>query len=343
MMVNSDIRKIDLHTHILPRDLPDFSKKFGYDGFVRLEHHRPCGARMMIGDQCFREITSNCWDEELRLKECDESQVQVQVLSTIPVLFSYWAKPRDGLALSQYLNDHLASVVAKHPKRFVALGTLPLQDPDLAARELERVVNDLGFPGVEIGSHVNGWNLDEPALFPVFEHAARLGACVFVHPWDMMAKDRMERYFLRWLVGMPAETTLAICSLILGGVLERLPKLRVCFAHGGGALPGTLGRIEHGFHARPDLCTVATKTSPAAQLRRIFVDSLTHDADVLRLLLKQFGAERIALGSDYPFPLGERTPGELIASMPDLTKPVKQRLYYQTALEFLNLKEEHFD
>src|SRR5438477_8047731 len=253
-------------------------------------------------------------------------------------MFSYWAKPKHTLDLARLLNDHLAEAAARHPRRFVALGTLPMQAPDLAIRELERCVQELGFPGVEIGSHVNGWNLDQPELFPVFEAAERLGAAVFVHPWDMLGRERMQRYWLPWLVGMPAETSLAICSVLFGGVLERLPRLRICFAHGGGAFPGTFGRIEHGFRCRPDLCAVANDKSPASYLGKFYVDSLVHDAPALRLLLERVGPERIALGSDYPFPLGEAEPGKLIESLPDLPDKVKRRLLAGTALEFLGLK-----
>src|SRR6185369_4047630 len=128
---------------------------------------------------------ANCWDAKVRLKECDSSGVSVQVLSTVPIMFSYWAKPQDGLDLARYLNDHLAEVVAASPKRFIGLGTLPLQAPDLAIKELERLVKDLGLAGIQIGSHVNEWNLNDPNLFPVFEAAADLGAAIFVHPWDM--------------------------------------------------------------------------------------------------------------------------------------------------------------
>ena len=252
-------------------------------------------------------------------------------------MFSYWAKPHDTHDLARLLNDHIAEVVGNHPGRFHGLGTLPMQAPDLAVRELERCMKELGLRGVEIGSHVNDWNLDQPELFPVFEAAERLGAAVFVHPWDMLGKERMQDYWLPWLVGMPAETALAICSLIFGGVLDRLPRLRVCFAHGGGAFPGIFGRIEHGFHARPDLCAVRTKTSPRTHLPRLYLDSLVHDPDALRNLIRLVGHERIALGSDYPFPLGEPEPGKLIESMSDLTAAVKERMLAGTAQEFLGL------
>jgi len=257
-------------------------------------------------------------------------------------MFSYWARPADALDLSKLLNDHIAGIVADHPRRFVGLGTLPMQDPDLAIGELRRCVEELHLAGVEIGTHVNDWNLSEPAVFAVFEAAADLGAAVFVHPWDMMGKDRMGKYWLPWLVGMPAETSLAICSVIFGGVLERLPKLRIAFAHGGGSFPATIGRIEHGFRVRPDLCAVDNDKNPRSYLGRFYLDSLVHDADVLRYLIELIGAERIALGSDYPFPLGEAEPGRLIESMADLSTATRDRLLAGTALEFLGLGPKGF-
>lgn len=326
---------IDLHTHILPQSWPDLASRYGYGGWVALDHHAPCRARMVMDGTVFREISDNCWSAERRLEECDRDGVHVQVLSTVPVMFAYWAKAGHALDLARMLNDHIAEVVAAHPRRFIGLGTIPLQAPDLAIREMERCTTELGFSGVQIGTHVGDRNLDHPALFPVFEAAERLGAAVFVHPWDMLSPERMSKYWLPWLAGMPTETTLAICSVIFGGVLERLPRLRICFAHGGGSFAGTFGRIEHGFHARPDLVAVDNPHPPSAYLDRFYVDSLTHDADALRLLLRLHGSGRVALGSDYPFPLGEERPGSLIASMTDLEDAVRERLLHGTALEFL--------
>jgi len=344
--------KIDLHTHILPREWSDLDAKYGYAGFVRLEHHQPCCARMMIGDRVFREITDNVWEPSRRLEEMDRANVSMQVLSTVPVMFSYWAKPVDALDLSRRLNDHIAEVVRANPARFTGLATIPLQDPDLAARELERCVRELGLRGAQIGTHVDAnqhfgridtLNLDNAALQPVWSAAEQLDAAIFVHPWDMVGKERMPRYWLPWLVGMPAETSLAICSMIFGGVFARFPQLRVAFAHGGGAFPFTVGRIEHAFHVRPDLVAIDNETNPRSYLAQgetpalFYVDSLVHDVDALQLLIKLFGAQRVALGSDYPFPLGEAQAGALIESMSDLSDNEKAQLFSETAREFLGL------
>lgn len=328
--------KIDIHTHVLPGALPDLGP-----GFVRIEPEAPGRARMTIDGKLFRRIESNCWDAGVRIAECDRDGVDVQVLSAIPVMFSYWAEPSRGLELARRLNDHVAGVQEARPERFVGLGTVPMQDSGLAIGELTRCMRELGLAGVEIGSNVNGANLDSPELFPFFEAAQELGAAVFVHPWEMVGRERMSRYWLPWLVGMPAETSLAICSLIFGGVLERLPNLRIAFAHGGGAFPGTFGRIAHGFEARPDLVAADNAVPPAEYLRRIYVDSLVHDPLALRYLVDRMGAERIALGSDYPFPLGEAHPGELIAAS-GFSDATRARLLHGTALEWLGLPGERF-
>lgn len=338
------MKSIDIHTHVLPPELPRWGERFSTRGFLRLERIDACRARLVRDDGSdFRIVESNCWDPGVRLRDCDAAEVGVQVLSTVPVLFSYGAQPAHGHDVARFLNDHLAGLCRDHPRRFVGLGTLPLQDPELAVRELTRCVRELGLAGAQIGSHVNRWNLSDPALFPVFQCAAGLGAAIFVHPWDMMGEERMPKYWLPWLVGMPAEVSLAICSLMFGGVLERLPALRVAFAHGGGAFPGTLGRIEHGYRVRPDLVAVDNPgRPPSAYLHRIYVDALVHDARALRLVLDTFGPARVALGSDYPFPLGEERPGALLASL-GLDAQTLARVRRGTALEWLGRAAGDYD
>lgn len=294
--------------------MPNWVQKFGYGEFIHLEH-RNCKACMMKGDKLFREVEENCFDVSLRKKEMDETDVSVQVLSTIPVLFNYWAKSKDGLETSRFFNDHMAESVAKNPDRFIAIGTVPMQDIDLAIKEMERCISELKMPGLEIGSNINGINLSDPQFFPFYKRAEELGCSLFVHPWEMMGEGQMQKYWLPWLVGMPAETSRAICSMIFGGVFEKFPKLKVAFAHGGGSFPATIGRIEHGFNVRPDLVALDNAINPSHYIGQFWIDSLVHDEKAMRFIVDVMGEDKICLGSDYPFPLGEHHPGKLIESM----------------------------
>lgn len=329
--------KIDIHTHIMPEHMPNWTQKFGYGEFIHLEH-RNCEACMMKGDKLFRVVEENCFKEEARLKEMDETTVTVQVLSTIPVLFNYWAKPQDGAETSRFFNDHIAETTAKDPDRFIGLGTVPLQDIDLAIKEMERCVKDLNMPGLEIGTNINGRNLSEKEFFPFYKAAEELGCALFIHPWEMMGEQEMPKYWLPWLVGMPAELSRAICSLIFGGVFETFPELRVAFAHGGGSFPFTIGRIEHGFDVRPDLVAIDNTINPRKYIGKFWVDSLVHDKKTMEYLIEIMGEDKICLGSDYPFPLGELHPGKLIEKM-KLSKKAAKKLLYKNALDWLRLKE----
>jgi aminocarboxymuconate-semialdehyde decarboxylase len=332
--------KIDMHSHIIPKNLPNWTEKFGYGKFIYLNHNEDRSADMMQGGQFFRRIKENCWDEDLRLSEYKQFQTQTQVVCTIPVLFSYWAEPKHGLELSEYLNDHIAELVAKYPKNYIGLATIPMQDTELAIKELERA-KAIGHVGIQIGSNINDENLSEERFFPIFEACERLGMAVMIHPWQMMGFDSMKKYWLPWLVGMPAETSRAACSMIFGGVLERLPNLRVCFSHAGGSFLPTLGRIEHGFNCRPDLVAIDNEVNPRDYVGKFWVDCITHDIDALKYILKMQGSKRVCLGSDYPFPLGDLEIGKFIEES-DLSAQDKENIFSNSTLEWLNLDKSLF-
>lgn len=326
---------IDTHTHIIPEHLPDFSKKFGYGDFITLHHHEPGKAWMMQGEKRFREIVANCWDAELRLQEMKAHQADLQVICTIPVMFSYWADANDCLVVSRFLNDDIAATVNKHPGKFVGLATVPMQDTGIAIKELERCMKN-GFRGVQIGSNVNDLNLNEIQFDEFFAACESLGAAILVHPWQMMGQDKMTKYWLPWLVGMPAEISRAVCSMIFGGVFERYKNLKVCFAHGGGSFLPTISRIEHGWDCRPDLVAIDNPVNPKNYLGKFWVDSHVCDHKMLQYVIDMVGADKVMQGSDYPFPLGEAVPGELVRTAP-ISEPEREKILGLSAKNWLGI------
>jgi len=332
--------KIDMHSHIIPKKMPNWTDKFGYGKFIHLEHNLDNSANMIQGGNFFRRIEENSWNEKQRITEYEKFNTQVQVVCTIPVLFSYWAKPKDCLELSEFLNDHIAALIQKYPKNYIGLATIPMQDSERAIKELERA-KSIGLVGIQIGSNINDENLSEEKFFPIFEACERLGMAVLIHPWQMMGFGSMEKYWLPWLVGMPAETSRAACSMIFGGVLERLPNLRICFSHAGGSFLPTIGRIEHGFNSRPDLVAIDNPINPRDYLGKFWVDCITHDIEALKYILKLQGSKRVCLGSDYPFPLGDLEIGKFITES-NLDKEVITDIFSNSTLEWLNLDAKLF-
>jgi aminocarboxymuconate-semialdehyde decarboxylase len=333
--------KIDMHTHILPAKLPRFAEKFGYGDFIYLKAREDGAADMIKGDQFFRTIQPNCWDEKIRIEEYATHQTQVQVVCTIPVMFSYWAKGKDCLELSRFLNDHIAQLAKDNPKHYIGLGTVPMQDTELAIKELHRIKEELNMPGIQIGSNINDLNLSEEQFFPIFKACEELGLAIMVHPWNMMGMANMTKYWLPWLVGMPGETSRAMCSMIFSGLFDKLPNLRVCFSHAGGSFFGTIGRIEHGFNCRPDLVAIDNPNNPRNYIGKFWVDSITHDPKALDFILSYQGSKKVCLGSDYPFPLGDLEIGKYITEM-GLPNETVEDIFCNSTLEWLNLDKAQF-
>ncbi len=334
--------KIDAHAHIMPFHWPSLKDKFGYGGWIYMDIQTDGSSNMMRDDGTFfRNIKSNCWDPEEIIKDMNVHHVNAMVLSTVPVLFNYWAKPKDTFNWTTFLNEHIASVQNKYPSRFICLGSVPMQDVSIAIEGLKQCKH-LGLPGVEIGTHIGDKNLDNVSFHPFWKCCEELDLAVFVHPWDMMGQEKMPNYFLPWLVGMPAETSLAICSMLFGGVFDNFPKLRVMFAHGGGSFPFTLGRISHGWHCRPDLCNVNKIKDPKEYIGKFWIDGITHNEDALRFLINLIGADKIMYGTDYPFPLGDLKHGKFIEEMQDISFETKEQLFSKSVLKWLKLPKERF-
>ncbi|NQU70152.1 MAG: amidohydrolase family protein [Rhodospirillales bacterium] len=306
--------KIDLHTHFLPPKWDDWANEHGGARWPRLEHLDSCSANMIVNDKVFRRVTDQCWLPERRIEDMDSTGVDIQVISPVPIMLSYWAEPLACQTFARMQNEYCADIVSRHPKRFMGMATVPLQDPALAITELRHAVEQLGLRAVEIGTFPGGRDFDSPELFPFFEACVDLGVSVFVHPADaVIGKERMGDYYLPNILGNPLETALAITRFIFGGVAERLPALKICFAHGGGAFAFVLGRVHHGWNLRAEPKEFAIRP-PVEYARQLYFDSITHGTDNLRFLIDKFGPDRVVLGSDYPFALGELDPVAFVDS-----------------------------
>ena len=327
---------IDIHNHFFPREWPDLAKRHGTPNWPWIKHTEAGKAEIMVGDRFFRQIYSACWDPEVRLEEMDRDGVDMQVLSATPVLFAYERPAEHALDCAQLFNDAALELCAQGKGRLKSLCQVPLQDIDASCKELSRCVR-AGHLGVQIGNHVGEKNLDDPGIVTFLHHCADEGAAVLVHPWDMLAPQRMPKYMMPWTVGMPAETQLGIVAMILGGAFDKLPtKLRICFAHGGGSFAFLLGRLENAWQHHPVAHGVC-ELSPSQYLNRFSVDSAVFEERALQFLVGTMGAERVMLGSDYPFPLGEHRVGSLIRSS-HLTPEGKALLLGGNAVQFLGLK-----
>lgn len=332
---------IDIHNHFFPRTWPDLGARYGTPYWPWIKHTEPGKAEIMVGDRFFRHIYSACWDPEVRLSEMDRDGIDMQVISATPVLFAYDRPAEHALDCARLFNDAALELCAQGKGRLKSLCQVPLQDVDAACKELSRCMR-AGHLGVQIGNHVGEKNLDDSGVVTFLHHCADEGAAVLVHPWDMLGQERMPKYMMPWTVGMPAETQLGIVAMILGGVFDKLPtKLRICFAHGGGSFAFLLGRLENAWHHHPVAHGVC-ELPPSRYSNRFYVDSAVFDARALQFLVSTMGADRVMLGSDYPFPLGEHNIGSLIRSS-QLAPQAKVRLLGENAKEFLGLEHEKAD
>lgn len=327
---------IDIHTHFLPETWPNLEKRFGTPDWPWLKHVAPGKAMVMVGEQEYRPVYDACWNADVRLQEMDKHGVDIQVMSATPLLFSYLRPAEQALDCAKIFNDIALEICAADSKRLKALCQVPLQDIDASCAEVSRAMRN-GHLGVQIGNHVGLKNLDDEGIITFLQHCASEGAAVLVHPWDMLGRERMPRYMLQWLVAMPAETQLSILTLVLSGAFERLPTdLRLCFAHGGGAFAFLLGRVDNAWKNR-DIVRVDCPNLPSSYVDRFSVDSAVFSAESLDLLVKVMGEDRVMLGSDSPFPLGEQKVGSLIRQQPGFSNLRKAKLLGQNASEFLAL------
>jgi aminocarboxymuconate-semialdehyde decarboxylase len=306
---------VDVHTHAIDIDLPDLRQAYPHDRWPSVEGSSETEALLMFGGVPYRRIDHRCWSADARLADMDREGVAVQVLSPIPVTFCYQASPAGAAELASAQNEFFGQIVRQHPTRFAALGAVALQDPDRAVDEMRRCMRQPGFLGVEIGTQVCGTELVCPSLDRFFAVAHELAALVFVHPSDQDLPQRLTGLGLGFGAGMPIETALAAAALIAGGALSSRPGLRICLAHGGGALPGLIGRLDKGA-----IIAGTTPDSPSLPSRlacRMWCDSLTYDRQGLNSAIAVFGSDHVVFGSDYPFPAMPDPIDDIVADLPE--------------------------
>jgi aminocarboxymuconate-semialdehyde decarboxylase len=337
-MALQEEKRIDIHTHFIPKQFPEMAKKYGGEGWPMLLHRGLCQADIYHAGKHYRQIDDRSWDPERRLKDMDAEGIAIQVLSPIPVTFAYRFSAQAVLELAQLQNDEIANVTRGAPERFIGLGTVPLQAPELAAAEVRRVVTRLGLAGVEIGTQIEGKNLDDPALEPFWRSCVEVGAAVFVHPAAVLAPERTSKYRMVFSMGYTSETGIAAASVVMSGLLDRHPKLRLCFAHGGGTFPWLLPRLDQTWRVFEDVRAVTAK-KPSETAKLLNYDTLIFDPMNMRLLIDRLGTDCLIMGSDYPFPLREMPPGKVIDALEGISHEQRAAMLSRNALRFLGRKE----
>lgn len=329
---------IDIHSHFFPKITQEQASKVDAQTtpWLSIDANGKTG-QIMRGSQPFRPVYDALWDSQRRLEHLDEQSLDIQIMCATPVLFEYHAPIEKALPWSQWLNDQALKMCEVDPKRLKVLAQVPLQDIDAACKEVSRAMKN-GHIGVQIGNHLGDKNLDDEGLVTFLTHCANQNIPVLIHPWDMMGGERMPKWMLQWLVAMPAETQLGVLSLILSGALERIPRsLKICFAHGGGSFPYLLGRVDNAWKQR-DIVREDCPNLPSSYLDRLWVDSAVFDPLALDYLVAKMGSDKVMLGSDSPFPLGETKVGNLVKTS-ELKPLEKQRILSHNAISFFGLEE----
>jgi len=329
---------IDVHWHYIPEEFVETIRVEGNPWGTRAVRDAE-GVEWLSARGFGHPLVAELYQPEAQIRAMDRRGVDLAAVSPSPTLFYYHLPAAQVAPLHRMVNDRIAGLVAAYPGRYAGLANVPLQAPALAIAEMERAIGELGFKGVEIGSNINGKNLDEPEFRPFFRRAMELGAFVFIHPSQVLGAERLARYYLTNLIGNPSDTGVAIASLIFGGVYDELPELTCCFAHGGGTFPLLLGRWQHGYRVRPEPRAQGARL-PREYLSRIYVDTLTHDDAVRRLALDTVGADHMLLASDLPFDMGDPDPVGTVRRTPGLTAAEQQLILGDTAQRLLRLHDE---
>lgn len=319
---------IDVHTHVVPRDFPPYRGLRAGVRWPSMVEVQPCHRHVMLDGAVYRTVSHQCWDAEVRSADMERMGLGMQVLSPMPELLSYWLEGDDGQALARYINESIATLVQAAPRRFAGLGTVPLQDVECAIEELDILLHQFGLAGVEVGSNVQGVPIGDARFLPFFQAAERWGAAVFVHALRPCGMERLVGPpVLEQALAFPGEVGLAAASMITGGTLAACPDLRIAFSHGGGTLGLLLPRLRHAWKSFPML-TQAIALDPLDAVRRMYYDTLVYDEATLGYLLATFGAERLLLGSDYPFAIMDADP---VARLTALPEPVREAVRHHNA------------
>ncbi|MCC6209741.1 MAG: amidohydrolase family protein [Burkholderiales bacterium] len=328
------MRAIDVHTHWFPKAFLDFVAKHGPEHGVEWKEVEGKGPQFKVGHLMTGPVGPNFTDLDARLAMMDAQGVAAHAVS-LSQPHVYWAGRTLGEKLAALYNEELARMHEHAPRRLFGLATLPMHEPDLAAKEVERAAKLAGMRGFYLSTVVNDRELSDPVFFPVYERIEALALPIFLHPIHVIAAKRLEKFYLTNLLGNPFEAAVAAAHLIFGGVMDRFPALEWVLPHAGGAFPWLAGRLNRGWEKRADLKHI--QHPPAAYLKRFYYDTVGYSNDVLDYLVRVVGSDRILMGSDYCFPIAYEKPVEIVTAHPSLTAQNKQAICEANAARLLRL------